>query len=108
MKLPEEPTKKVRNVIAAALEYPGYKINDSDLYEIKKLCDALDTTIATMRLHAGDCCSLNNEVELFRGHWEDAEKEITKLRKALKTIINEKGDYWYDKMIRVAKKALEG
>ena len=28
----------------------------------------------TMRLHAGDCCSLNNEVELFRGHWEDAER----------------------------------
>ena len=27
----------------------------------------------TMQLHAGDCCSLNNEVELFRGHWEDAE-----------------------------------
>ena len=28
----------------------------------------------TMQLHAGDCCSLNNEVELFRGHWEDAER----------------------------------
>lgn len=31
-----------------------------------------------------------------------------KLRKALETIINEKGDYWYDKMIRVAKEALKG
>ncbi len=76
MKLPENPTKEVRNVIAAALQYPSYKINDSNLYKIKKLCDCLDTTIATMRLHAGDCCSLNNEVELFRGHWEDAEERL--------------------------------
>ena len=44
----------------------------------------------TMRLHAGDCCSLNNEVELFRGHWEAAEEreeelytENQRLRKAL-------------------------
>ena len=29
----------------------------------------------TMQLHAGDCCSLNNEVELFRGHWMDAEQD---------------------------------
>lgn len=28
----------------------------------------------TMQLHAGDCCSLNNEVELFRDNWEDAER----------------------------------
>jgi chromosome segregation ATPase len=41
----------------------------------------------TMRLHAGDCCSLNNEVELFRGHWEDAEdrcKELERENKHLK------------------------
>ena len=31
-----------------------------------------------------------------------------KLRKALEIIINEKGDYWYDKMIRIAKGALKG
>lgn len=37
----------------------------------------------TMRLHAGDCCSLNNEVELFRGHWEDAEKRCGELQRRL-------------------------
>lgn len=33
----------------------------------------------TMRLHAGDCCSLNNEVELFRSHWEGAEDRCKEL-----------------------------
>lgn len=62
MRLPEEPTKKVRGILAAALQCPGYPISEKDLYEIKKLCDCLDTTISTMRLHAGDCCSLNNVI----------------------------------------------
>lgn len=48
----------------------------------------------TMRLHAGDCCSLSNEVDLFRGHWE-AEEEIsaelqTKLKAAEKEILSQK------------------
>ena len=29
-----------------------------------------------MRLHAGDCCSLNNEVELFRSQRDDAHDEL--------------------------------
>ena len=33
-----------------------------------------------MQLHAGDCCSLNNEVGLFRGHWEDAEDRCDELQ----------------------------
>ncbi len=40
----------------------------------------------TMRLHAGDCCSLNNEVELFRGHWDDAEEENKRLNKIIDDI----------------------
>ena len=86
MKLPKEPTKKMRAIIETALLCPGYKLNDKDLYEIKKLCDCLDTTISTMRLHAGDCCSLNNEVELFRGHWEDAEQRCSELEKIISDI----------------------
>jgi len=86
MKLPENPTKKVRGIITTALQCPGYRINEKDLYEIKKLCDCLDTTISTMQLHAGDCCSLNNEVELFRGHWEDAEEENKRLNKVISDI----------------------
>ena len=112
MKLPEEPTKQVRNVIAAALQYPGYKINDSDLYKIKKLCDCLDTTIATMQLHAGDCCSLNNEVELFRGHWEDAEERCDELQKALQKIVDCDIRHFHSsvcvKMNRIANKVLKG
>lgn len=42
----------------------------------------------TMQLHAGDCCSLNNEVELFRGHWDDAEERCNKLEEALKLTIS--------------------
>ena len=42
----------------------------------------------TMQLHAGDCCSLNNEVELFRGHWEDAEERSKRLEEALKLMID--------------------
>ena len=45
----------------------------------------------TMQLHAGDCCSLNTEVELFRGHWEDAEEDNKKLRKALQWWIDVNG-----------------
>ena len=48
----------------------------------------------TMELHAGDCCSLNNEVELFRSHWEDAEERCDELHaenKKLRKILEEKG-----------------
>lgn len=38
----------------------------------------------TMQLHAGDCCSLNNEVELFRDHWMDAEERLEELELQLK------------------------
>jgi len=40
----------------------------------------------TMQLHAGDCYSLNNEVELFRGHWEDAEERCKELSKIVSDI----------------------
>ena len=43
----------------------------------------------TMKLHAGDCCSLNNEVELFRGHWEDAEKECKELKAKLELAMSQ-------------------
>ncbi len=45
----------------------------------------------TMRLHAGDCCSLNNEVELFRGHWEDAKERCNELQ--AKVILSESQNY---------------
>lgn len=91
MKLPENPTKKVREIIANSLQCKNYwtgenGISEKDLYEVKKLCDCLDTTIRTMKLHAGDCCSLNNEVELFRGHWGDAEDENRRLNKIISDI----------------------
>lgn len=79
MKLPENPTKKVRDILAIQIQCPGARLTDEELYKIKELCNCLDTTIATMKLHAGDCCSLNNEVGLFRGHWEDAEKRCGEL-----------------------------
>lgn len=50
----------------------------------------------TMELHAGDCCSLNNEVELFRGYWEDAEKQCDELyikNKKLTEILVEYGSH---------------
>lgn len=96
MKLPEEPTKKVREILAIKLQCPGYSISDRDLYEIKKLCDCLDTTISTMKLHAGDCCSLNNEVGLFKSHWDDAEErcdELEKENKKLEQIISDIEDW---------------
>lgn len=40
----------------------------------------------TMRLHAGDCCSLSNEVDLFRSHWEYAEERVDRLEKILRKI----------------------
>ena len=43
----------------------------------------------TMQLHAGDCCSLNNEVELFRGHWEDAEEECKGLKAKLELAMSQ-------------------
>ena len=44
----------------------------------------------TMQLHAGDCCSLSNEVELFRGHWEDAEKRCEELEVEVKRLQGKK------------------
>lgn len=88
MKLPENPTKIVRIIISNILRCPGYRMSEKELYEIKKLCDCLDTVISMMKLHAGDCCSLNNEVELFRGHWEDAEERCDELQKALQDIVD--------------------
>ena len=43
----------------------------------------------TMRLHAGDCCSLNNEVELFRGHWGDAEDRCKELQAKLELAMSQ-------------------
>lgn len=34
----------------------------------------------TIRLHSGDGCSLANEIELFKSHWQDAEDENKELR----------------------------
>ena len=89
MKLPEEPTKKVREILATVLQCPEYEINEKGLYEIKKLCDCLDTVISTIKLHAGDCCSLNNEVELFKGHWEDAEERCDELQAKLELAMSQ-------------------
>ena len=52
MKLPKNPTKKVRDIIAAILQCPGYKINENekDLYEIKKLCDHCDKLQEALQL----------------------------------------------------------
>ena len=35
--------------------------------------------LATMKLHAGDCCSLSNEVDMFKDHWDEAEERNTAL-----------------------------
>lgn len=50
MKLPKEITKKVRDIIATRLQCPGYKINEKDLYEIKKICDYYDELQAKLLL----------------------------------------------------------
>lgn len=47
--------------------------------KVKELEAEIEKLKRTMRLHAGDCCSLNNEVELFRGHWEEAEERCKEL-----------------------------
>ena len=73
----------------------------------------------TMQLHAGDCCSLNNEVELFRGHWEDAERSCKlaeercdELQKALQKIADCDIRHFHSsacyKMNRIANKVLKG
>lgn len=59
------------------------------IVENKKLKAENEKLHRTMRLHAGDCCSLNNEVELFRGHWEDAEKRCDELESEIKRLKND-------------------
>ena len=51
-----------------------------------------------MRLHAGDCCSLNNEAMMFKDHWDTAEEENSTLRADLKA---------RDEEIERLRKALE-
>lgn len=58
------------------------KTKDEQIADLQKQIAGLQFQA---RLHAGDCCSLNNEVELFRGHWEDAETQCDLLQKKLVT-----------------------
>lgn len=53
---------------------------------IQELKRENEKLLRTMRLHAGDCCSLSNEVELFRCHWEDEEEENRRLNKIIADI----------------------
>ena len=57
--------------------------------EIKQLEAENHKLKLTMQLHAGDCCSLNNEVELFKDHWEDAEEECRKLKTKLELAMSQ-------------------
>ncbi len=112
MKLPENPTKKVRDILVIQIQCPRARLTDEELYKIKELCNCLDNTISTMRLHAGDCCSLNNEVGLFRGHWEDAEERCDELQKALQDIVDCDIRHFHSsaciKMKKIANKVLKG
>jgi len=45
-----------------------------------------------MRLHAGDCCSLNNEVELFRSQRDDAHDELATADERVKELEGELKD----------------
>ena len=56
---------------------------------ISQLRERIRKLEATMRLHAGDCCSLNNEVELFRGHWGDAEDRCKELQAKLELAMSQ-------------------
>ena len=49
----------------------------------------------------------NYRISIYPEEFKALEEENERLRKALERIMNEKGDYWYDKMIKVAKEALE-
>lgn len=51
---------------------------------IEKLQAENEKLKRTMRLHAGDCCSLANEVDSFRDRWEDAEERCDELEALLK------------------------
>lgn len=57
--------------------------------EIKQLEAENHKLKLTMQLHAGDCCSLNNEVELFRGHWGDAEDRCKELQAKLELAMSQ-------------------
>lgn len=56
---------------------------------IQELEKENEKLLRTMRLYAGDCCSLNNEVELFRCHWEDAEERCKELEAKLLLAISQ-------------------
>lgn len=58
-------------------------ITDKELF-IGRLQAENEKLKRTMRLHAGDCCSLANEVEMFRSRWEEAEERCDELEALLK------------------------
>lgn len=63
---------------------------------------------AHIHLHAGDTNSLNNEVELMRDHWQDAESRLSALEALLDEFCNLRSvwtDPHNDELIRRAKEA---
>ena len=67
--------------------------------EIQRLKKENETLLRTMRLHVGDCCSLSNEVDMFRGYWNDSEEVVEELVKLIKEIMeNIYGLYWKDSL----------
>ena len=59
------------------------------LTENRKLRAENEKLHKTLELHTGDCCSLANEVELFRSHWQDAEERCDELQSKLEAIQND-------------------
>jgi hypothetical protein len=58
-------------------EHWAYRQNAENL---RKAADALVAAHQHIQLHAGDCLSLDNEVNLMRSHWEEEMAENAALK----------------------------
>jgi hypothetical protein len=82
------------------LRYEIEEARKRDQAEIASLHAKVAGLEQHIQLHAGDAQSLNNEVELFRQHWNEAEAEAASLRADLAeamTMVNAATAWWEDK-----------
>jgi hypothetical protein len=58
-------------------------IGDDIHYLDDEVADYIKGLESHIKLHAGDCCSLSNESDMFRKRAEDAETELARVLNAM-------------------------
>jgi predicted nucleic acid-binding Zn-ribbon protein len=75
----------VRDAANSICGQTGAKTHQDKLH---KAADEIEKMRSHIKLHAGDTLSLDNEVNLMRDHWQEAEARIRELEAELSALRN--------------------